>query len=72
MANEQAALRAIIRVLWDKDASVWVATSEDIAGLVVEATSFDQVVCEVRDLIPELMALNGQICPEQAGYRFAL
>ena len=52
-------LRAVIRVLWDHDAQVWVATSDDVQGLVVEAASFDEVVQEVRRLVPELFQLNG-------------
>jgi Domain of unknown function (DUF1902) len=59
MNSEIAPLRALIRVLWDSEAGVWVATSDDILGLVVEATSFDDVVSEVRALAPELLDLNG-------------
>jgi hypothetical protein len=59
MTDHFMPLRALIRVLWDPEASVWVATSDDILGLVVEAGSFDQVVSEVRLLAPELLALNG-------------
>jgi Domain of unknown function (DUF1902) len=59
MTAQIAPLRAVIRVLWDSEASVWVATSDDVAGLVVEAGSFDDVVKEVRALAPELLELNG-------------
>lgn len=55
-----ASLRALIRVLWDNEESVWVATSEDVPGLVVEAASFDEVVTMVRTLAPELLDLNGK------------
>jgi hypothetical protein len=59
MPLEITPLRAVIRVFWDSDASVWVATSDDVPGLVVEASSFDDVVKEVRELAPEMLVLNG-------------
>lgn len=59
MTSEPTTLRAVIRVLWDSDSSVWIATSDDVPGLVVEAQSFDDVVKEVRLLAPELFDLNG-------------
>jgi hypothetical protein len=59
MVSQIPPLRALIRVLWDSDASVWVATSDDVPGLIVEATSFDDVVKVVRELAPELLDLNG-------------
>lgn len=30
-----------VNLLWDADASVWVATSDDIKGLVLESGSLD-------------------------------
>jgi hypothetical protein len=48
-----------INLLWDNEASVWVATSEDIPGLVMESGSFDALLERVRVAAPELIALNG-------------
>ena len=48
-----------INFLWDSEASVWVATSDDIPGLVLESGSFDALMERVRFAIPELLALNG-------------
>ena len=48
-----------IDLIWDADAAVWVATSEDIPGLVLESGSFDALLERVRYAIPELLALNG-------------
>lgn len=45
---------------WDDEASVWIATSEDIPGLVLESGSFDALVERVRFAAPELIKLNGQ------------
>ena len=48
-----------VSFLWDAEASVWVATSEDIPGLVLESGSFDALVERVRFAVPELLELNG-------------
>jgi hypothetical protein len=45
--------------LWDPEVSVWIATSEDVPGLVLESGSFDALVERVRFAIPELLELNG-------------
>jgi Domain of unknown function (DUF1902) len=60
MTTLENSLRAIIRVLWDAEAEVWVATSDDMIGLVAEAETFDQLVDDVKGLAPELIALNGR------------
>lgn len=51
-------MKYVINVIWDDEASVWVATSEDIPGLVLEAGSFDALLERVRFAIPELLELN--------------
>ena len=48
----------IVNLTWDPDASVWVATSDDIPGLVLESGSFDALLERVRFAVPELLALN--------------
>lgn len=48
----------IIRLTWDSEASVWIATSDDIPGLVLESGSFDALIERTRFAIPELLALN--------------
>lgn len=45
---------------WDDEASVWVATSEDIFGLVMEGGSADALIERVKLAVPELLELNGQ------------
>lgn len=47
-----------IRFMWDAEAAVWIATSEDVPGLVLESGSFDALVEKVRHAIPELLELN--------------
>lgn len=48
----------IVNLTWDNEASVWVATSEDIPGLVLESGSFDALMERVKFAIPELLILN--------------
>ena len=43
---------------WDAEASVWVATSADVPGLVLEARSFREISEKVRVTIPTLLRLN--------------
>ena len=52
-----------IHFQWDSDAQVWVATSDDIPGLVLESGSYDALVERVRYAIPELLELNSQTAP---------
>jgi len=49
-----------VRLDWDSEAAVWVATSEDIPGLVLESGSIDALIERVRYAVPELLALNHQ------------
>ena len=48
----------IVKFDWDEEAGVWIATSEDIPGLVLESGSFDALLERVRFAAPELLALN--------------
>ena len=48
-----------INFLWDNEAVVWIATSQDVPGLILESRSFDALVERVRIAVPELLDLNG-------------
>lgn len=48
-----------VQLIWDEEAAVWIATSNDISGLVLESGSFDALIERVRFAVPELLALNG-------------
>lgn len=50
-----------VNALWDPEAGVWVATSDDIRGLVTESKTFEALLRKLRTLVPELMRLNGQM-----------
>lgn len=49
----------VVNLQWDSDAAVWVATSEDVPGLVLESGSLDALAERLRSAVPELLALNG-------------
>jgi hypothetical protein len=59
-----------VNLVWDDEASVWVATSEDIIGLVLESGSIDALIERVRFAVPELLALNGQAEAASLCFRF--
>jgi len=46
--------------LWDDEASVWIAESEDLPGLILESDSFDTLVENVKKAVPELLELSGK------------
>ncbi|MGV1014271.1 MAG: DUF1902 domain-containing protein [Methyloceanibacter sp.] len=45
---------------FDAEAQVWLATSADMPGLVVEASSWPAMIEEVRLVLPDLLELSGQ------------
>lgn len=49
-----------IQARWDGEASVWIATSADVPGLVVEADTWPGMIEEVRLVLPDLMDVSGQ------------
>jgi hypothetical protein len=55
-------LEYIVDLKWDSDADVWVATSDDIPGLVLESGSVDALIERVRFAAPELLSLNESSC----------
>ncbi|MBX9943230.1 MAG: DUF1902 domain-containing protein [Reyranella sp.] len=48
---------------WDNEARVWVATSDDIPGLVAEAEDKERLVRCLQERVPELLALNAHLLP---------
>ena len=47
-----------IRAVWDDEANVWVADSDDVPGLIAEAATLESLMAKLEALIPELMELN--------------
>jgi predicted RNase H-like HicB family nuclease len=48
-----------VDAVWDTEAGVWVATSDDVPGLATEAPTLDEVAEKLRRMIPELLHANG-------------
>lgn len=48
-----------VNLVWDNAADVWIATSEDIDGLILESGSIDALIERVKITVPELLKLNG-------------
>ena len=44
-----------VKMHWDGEADVWVATSEDVPGLILESESFDALLERVKQAIPDLL-----------------
>ncbi len=49
-----------VEVASDSEARVWVAESEDVPGLVAEASTPEELEEKLKTLIPELLELNAQ------------
>jgi hypothetical protein len=45
---------------WDAEASVWIGTSNDVAGLVIEADTWPAMIEEVQLVLPDLLELSGE------------
>ena len=55
-ATQMQALK--INAEWDNEAAVWVATSDDVNGLAIEASTIDALIERLKIVIPELIELN--------------
>jgi hypothetical protein len=49
----------IVHAEWDPDTGGYVATSDDVSGLVAEAPTQSALRAKLNVLIPELLELNG-------------
>lgn len=60
MPNLSGMSRSIaIDARWDNEARVWIASSADVPGLVVEADTWPSMIEEVKLVLPELLELSG-------------
>ena len=50
-----------VEAVWDGEAQVWVATSDDVPGLITEADTSEQLIKKLQVLIPDLLQANGLI-----------
>ncbi len=49
----------VVRARWDPEAEVWVATSDDVPGLVTEAPTPAELERNLQEIIPEILEENG-------------
>lgn len=49
----------IVRATWDDEAEVWVASSNDIEGLAVEAQTLEALTPNVLSALSDLIKFNG-------------
>ena len=61
-----------VDIIHDDEANVYIATSSDLKGLVVEANTLDELEKEVLELVPELLALNSPSLHTKAATHLAL
>ncbi len=54
-----------INAEWDEEAKVWIATSSDIDGLAIEASTIDALIERLRIVIPELQEANNNNLNEE-------
>ena len=62
--NRDMKASILVRAEWDPEAGVWVATSDDVPGLVTEAETPDELQRKLRVMIPELLELNDDLIQE--------
>jgi hypothetical protein len=49
---------------WDPEAKVWVATSNDVPGLITEADTVEALTEKLSVMVPELLQANGTLVGE--------
>lgn len=49
----------LVNAEWDADASVWVASSDDVPGLVTESETLEALQSKIQIMVPELLEANG-------------
>jgi len=57
-----------VRADWDEDAGVWVATSDDVPGLVTEADTLESLSAKLEVMVPELLEANGVALGAEVSY----
>jgi predicted RNase H-like HicB family nuclease len=61
-----------VRATWDAQASVWVAESDDVPGLITEAEDLETLMSKLRVMIPELLEANGALPANVYEFPFSL
>ena len=58
-----------VEFTYDPEADVWIATSDDIIGLVLESENLDHLMKRVEIAVPELLELNHQVPAEFLNFK---
>ena len=61
-------MKYIVKLTWDGEASMWIATSDDVPGLVLESNSYDALIEKVKFAIPELLELNNSTSVKEINF----
>ena len=48
----------VVNASWDAEAGVWLATSDAVPGLAIEAETWPSLIEEIGFVIPDLIELN--------------
>ena len=59
----------MVYAMWDAEAGVWVATSEDVPGLATEADTVEKLIAKLKVMIPELLEANGYPLESEVPFR---
>jgi len=51
--------RYVVQAEWDAEAVVWIGTSDDVPGLVAEASTIEALDSKLKVMVPELLEANG-------------
>lgn len=54
-----------VQACWDHEAQVWVASSDDVPGLITEAETTELLFEKLKILIPELLEANGMLAKDE-------
>jgi predicted RNase H-like HicB family nuclease len=60
-----------IRAVWDAEAKIWTAYSDDIPGLVTEAETWDALIARALQAAKELLVLNNVPHDSEVELRFS-
>ena len=54
-----------VQARWDHEAQVWVASSDDVPGLITEAETTELLFEKLKILIPEFLEANGMLAKDE-------
>jgi len=57
-----------VKAEWDAEAGTWVATSDEVPGLVTGADTLEELIEKLHVLVPEMLEANG-VLPAHAAAR---